>query len=73
MKKLKKQYFKNPWNIAEVVTIVLSIAGMGFYAYRYIVGRSMMDDFNENHPLFIDFHFFAQWDQVLTYKPIFGH
>ncbi|XP_072035408.1 LOW QUALITY PROTEIN: polycystin-1-like protein 2 [Amphiura filiformis] len=62
--KEKKEYFKNPWNIAELVTIALSISGMGFYAYRYIVGRSLMEDYKEHQPMMIDFHFFAQWDQL---------
>ena len=34
MIKEKKQYFKDPWNIAELTTIVLSIVGMATYVLR---------------------------------------
>ena len=60
----KKQYFKEPWNFAEIGTIILAIAGMVFYGYRYVSGRKLMSDFNDDKAAFLDFHFFAQFDQV---------
>ena len=67
----KKKYFKEPWNLAEIGTIILAIVGMFFYGYRYVSGRKLMSDFKNDKQQFLDFHFFAQFDQVRLHLYVF--
>ncbi|XP_071965410.1 uncharacterized protein [Antedon mediterranea] len=67
IKKQKKKYFKSLSNLAEFITLVLSITAFVMYMYRTFVAKSLMTEQNENPTKFLNFQYVGQWDQMFCW------
>ncbi|GBM99940.1 Polycystin-2 [Araneus ventricosus] len=67
-----KDYFKQYWNLAEVMVIGLSISAIVFYAYRMLVTRKILSTFEKTHGNgYIKMQFVASVDEVFGFLVAF--
>jgi polycystin 1L2 len=63
-----KGYFNHFWNWCELAIIVLSIAAVVIYFYRYIVAKGLVEEFKESHGnKYMKFQYVGYWNEILIY------
>ena len=63
--RLKKSYVKNPWKSVEVVSLLLMLAYVSCFIYRFMLVHEVIEvlraTYNEQ---FVDVAYIAYWDGV---------
>ncbi|XP_022084984.1 uncharacterized protein LOC110976208 [Acanthaster planci] len=64
IKKQKKQYFKDLWNIYEVITDGLAVGAIVAYLYRLLQANELTAEIQAAPTQFHNFQFLAYWDDI---------
>lgn len=71
MKRLKREYWRDPWNYVEILLILLSIGATAMYITRQIWGKMIMKDLEDNKDSYINYMQLATYDEILQYVTAF--
>ncbi|XP_072168341.1 uncharacterized protein [Diadema setosum] len=64
--KEKKAYFKNAWNVIELVSLGLAAGALTSYLYRLFQSNQLMGDIRADPNAFHNFQYLAMWDDLYT-------
>ena len=65
--KLRKKYFKDPWNWLEIFQIILILAGTAALFQRTSFTQSAINQMKSNPGMFISFIQATTWDEIFGY------
>ena len=62
----KRQFFRKPWQVLDMVIIIIGYAAIAMYAVRFAVTSSTIAKFTEDKKQFVNFYHIALWDGLLV-------
>jgi hypothetical protein len=66
IKKQGRKFFKEFWNITDLIIVILFFCGFIMYMGRSIMINKSMDKFLKNRYRFVNFNHIATWDDMLN-------
>ncbi|ESO05739.1 hypothetical protein HELRODRAFT_171406 [Helobdella robusta] len=66
IKKLRCSYFKEFWNVLDIVVLLISICCIGFNIYCFLEVRKILDKVSTNPNVYVDFDFISYWQVVFN-------
>ncbi|VDI78620.1 Hypothetical predicted protein [Mytilus galloprovincialis] len=67
IRKLKKDYFKEFWNVWELIVLAIAYGLVLVFIYRSVISVQMMKKVKDNPTTFVNFFFAIVWDECCGY------
>ncbi|XP_052071199.1 polycystin family receptor for egg jelly-like [Mytilus californianus] len=67
IRKLKTEYFKEFWNVWELIVLAIAYGLVLVFIYRSVISVQMMKKVKENPTTFVNFFFAIVWDECCGY------
>ena len=62
----KRSFLKKPWQVLDMVIVLIGYVAIGMYGVRFAMTTSTVAKFREDKNEFVNFYHIAVWDQILV-------